>query len=87
MLLRTFTDQFSDHNCPFTDQGLFTDDLIAITDLSTMHQLRTNNGLSTDHGLLKLSFAVNTDYFAVNTDYSRTTDTEFLLVRKSVNGP
>ena len=26
-------------------------------------------------------------YFAINTDYSRTTDTEFLLVRKSVNGP
>ena len=26
-------------------------------------------------------------YFAINADYSRTTDTEFLLVRKSVNAP
>ena len=24
---------------------------------------------------------------SINTDYSRTTDTEFVLVRKSVNGP
>ena len=30
---------------------------------------------------------VNLLYFAIHTDYSRTTDTEFLLVRKSVNGP
>ena len=48
-----------------------------------MHQLWTNYRLSTDHGLLKLHLL----YFAVNTDYSRTTDTEFLLVCKSVNGP
>ena len=52
-----------------------------------MHQLRTNYGLFTDHGLLTNQLAVKFTIFCNYTDYSRTTDTEFLLVRKSVNGP
>ena len=51
-----------------------------------MHQLRTNYGLFTDHGLLTDQLAIKFTNFAIKTDYSRTTDTEFLLVRKSVNG-
>ena len=52
-----------------------------------MHQLRTNYGLFRDHGRLTDQLAVKKLYFVINIDYSRTTDTEFLLVHKSVNGP
>ena len=57
------TDHFSDHNWPFTDQGLFIDDLIAISDRCTMHQLRTNYGLFTDHGLLTDQLALKFTIF------------------------
>ena len=52
-----------------------------------MHQLRTIYGLFTDHGLLTDQLAVKFTIFCIITDYSRTTDTEFLLVCKSMNGP
>ena len=35
----------------------------------------------------RTNWQLNLLFFAINTDYSWTTDTEFLLVRKSVNGP
>ena len=45
--LRTDFRTITDHSRA-TDQGLFTDDLIAIKDRCTMHQIRTNYGLN--HG-------------------------------------